>query len=309
MMVGQSYDFVAMNRGECVRKDKQTAIRFACQSIEDIIDVGWRIYVRWDRLHAQKGGRFRDRALIADPARMVWILQDRDARHGRSDLLEQCQPFAAYGVFIKIREPGYIGFRTSRVQHDGALGSVQDLDKDDWYCVGLDSQCGQSRRSVDDDDVRCRAHQLFCQRMRAVNVARGPVIVRLDVASFRPTQTLQRLAERRNARLCLRVALGKAHQHADPPHPAGLLRARQERPSRRTAEQRDELSAPHSITSSAVARSVDGTSSPSALAVLRLITVWCLVGNCTGRSAAFSPLRIRLTYPAARRYSSKKLGP
>src|SRR5262249_41588275 len=45
MMVGQSYDFVAMNGGECVRKDKQTAIRFACQSIEDIIDVGWCIYV------------------------------------------------------------------------------------------------------------------------------------------------------------------------------------------------------------------------------------------------------------------------
>src|SRR5215472_17029580 len=116
MMAGQSYDFVAMNRGECVRKDKQTAIRFACQSIEDIIDVGWRVYVRWDRLHAQKGGRFRDRALIADPARMVWILQDRDARHGRCDLLEQRQPFAAHGVFIKVREPGYIGFRTSRVK-------------------------------------------------------------------------------------------------------------------------------------------------------------------------------------------------
>src|SRR5215471_15285075 len=83
MMVGQSYDFVAMNGGECVRKDKQTAIRFTCQRIEDIIDVGRRIYVRWDRLHAQKGGRFRDRPLIADPARMVWILQDRDARHGK----------------------------------------------------------------------------------------------------------------------------------------------------------------------------------------------------------------------------------
>jgi hypothetical protein len=162
MIVGQSHDFVAMNRGECVRKDKQTAVRFARQSIEDIIDVGRRIYVRSDRLHAQKGGRFRDRALIADPARMVWILQDRNARHGRSDLLEQRQPFAAHGVFIKIREPGYIGFRTSRVQHDGTLGSVQDLDKDDWYCVGLDSQCGQSGRSVDDDDVRCRAHQLLC---------------------------------------------------------------------------------------------------------------------------------------------------
>src|SRR5215475_5668066 len=99
-----------------------------------------------------------------------------------------------------------------------------------------------STRSADNPggvltNVRCRAHQLFCQRMRAINVARGPVIVRLDVASFRPTQALQRLAERRNARLCLRIALGKAHQHADPSH--RLLRARRERPcDRRAAEKR-----------------------------------------------------------------------
>src|SRR5262249_22684484 len=52
---------------------------------------------------------------------------------------------------------------------------------------------------------------------------------------------------------------------------------------------------PHSITSSARARSVGGTSRPSALAVLRLITSSYLVDACTGRSAGFSPLRIRST--------------
>ena len=51
-----------------------------------------------------------------------------------------------------------------------------------------------------------------------------------------------------------------------------LLRARRERPRRRrAAEQRDELAPLHSITSSARASSVGGTSRPSALAVLRLI--------------------------------------
>jgi hypothetical protein len=40
-------------------------------------------------------------------------------------------------------------------------------------------------------------------------------------------------------------------QHADPPHPLALLRARRERPSSRAAEQRDELASFHSITSSA----------------------------------------------------------
>src|SRR5262249_46371862 len=89
-----------------------------------------------------------------------------------------------------------------------------------------------------------------------------------------------------------------------------LLRARRRRPCDRHARGTgDERASFNSIPAWAVAGSVDGTSSPSALAVLRLITVWCLVGNCTGRSAAFSPLKIRLTSPAARRYSSKKLGP
>ena len=51
----------------------------------------------------------------------------------------------------------------------------------------------------------------------------------------------------------------------------------------------------HSITSSARASSVGGTSRPSALAVLRLMTSSYLVGACTGRSAGFSPLRMRST--------------
>src|SRR5215472_7431619 len=81
-----------------------------------------------------------------------------------------------------------------------------------------------------------------------------------------------------------------------------LLRARRERPRRsRAAEQRDELAPPHSITSSARASSVLGTIRSSALAVFKLISNSYLVGACTGRSAGFSPLRIRSTYPAARR--------
>ena len=76
-----------------------------------------------------------------------------------------------------------------------------------------------------------------------------------------------------------------------------LLRPRREWPSsRRTTEQRDELApGAHSITSSARARSDGGTSRPSALAVLRLMISSNLVGACTGRSAGFSPLRMRST--------------
>src|SRR5262249_47705842 len=76
-----------------------------------------------------------------------------------------------------------------------------------------------------------------------------------------------------------------------------LLRLRRQRPRRRrAAEQRDELAAlhrcNHSITSSARASSVGGTSRPSALAVLRLITRSYLVGCSTGMSLGFAPRRI-----------------
>src|SRR5262249_14188131 len=61
------------------------------------------------------------------------------------------------------------------------------------------------------------------------------------------------------------------------------------------AEQCDELAPLHSITSSARASSIGGTSRPSALAVLRLMTSSYFVGACTGRSAGFSPFRMRST--------------
>jgi hypothetical protein len=51
----------------------------------------------------------------------------------------------------------------------------------------------------------------------------------------------------------------------------------------------------YSITSSARASSVGGTSMPSALAVLRLTPSSYLTGACTGRSAGFAPLKMRST--------------
>src|SRR5262249_49734375 len=90
------------------------------------------------------------------------------------------------------------------------------------------------------------------------------------------------------------VALDMHHQQPDPPHALALLRPRRERPrSCRAAQQRDELApAAHSITSSASESTSGGMESPSALAVLRLITRSNFPGCRTGRSAGFAPLRM-----------------
>src|SRR5262249_17849754 len=80
-------------------------------------------------------------------------------------------------------------------------------------------------------------------------------------------------------------------EHPDVSHPLGLLRARRERPrSSSAAEKRDEVAALHSITLSARASSIAGTSRPSILPVCRLTTSSNLVARRTGRSAGLSPL-------------------
>ena len=88
-----------------------------------------------------------------------------------------------------------------------------------------------------------------------------------------------------------------------------LLRPRRKRPRRRRAEERDELAPPHSITSSARASRIGGTSMPSAFAVLRLMTSSYLVGACTGRSAGFSPLRMRVYVAGRSPVLVDKIGP
>src|SRR5262249_50858469 len=83
------------------------------------------------------------------------------------------------------------------------------------------------------------------------------------------------------------------------------LRARRERPRGRSTEQRDELAAPHSITSSGGASRVGGFCRPSPVAVFTLRTSSSLVGCSTGRSLGLAPFKILSTYTAARRYISE----
>ena len=88
-----------------------------------------------------------------------------------------------------------------------------------------------------------------CLRMSSALPAAQRVSIR-TLRPIGPAQLLQPLQERRDAGLRFRIVRGCGHEHADAPHPLGLLRARRERPRRRrAAEQRDELAPPHGINS------------------------------------------------------------
>src|SRR3974390_3249711 len=160
--------------------------------------------------------------------------------------------------------------------------------------------CGKDRRRVDGGDHgHLATHQLGSQGRQLVIVSLGPSIFDRHIPAFVITGSTETATEFLHE---MRCCAGRRGVHVTNHRHSRLLRAHRERPRcSRTAEQRDELAAVHSMTSSARASSVGGTVRPSALAVLRLITSSYWVGCWTGRLAGFSPLRIRSTYAAERR--------
>jgi succinyl-diaminopimelate desuccinylase len=89
------------------------------------------------------------------------------------------------------------------------------------------------------------------------------------------------------------LRLRNSHQDGDPAHFILLCVQRQRPRGSRSPEKRDELASLHSIISSARLSSETGTETPSVFAVRILIMSSTFVDCCTGRSAGFSPLRIR----------------
>jgi hypothetical protein len=114
-----------------------------------------------------------------------------------------------------------------------------------------------------------------------------------DFAWLSPPQSVFR------ARLPLRVKGGGAEdarvRSAYPPKLSMKADIPARQPSASSGLMHCSNDSPHSISSSARNRSDVGTLRFSALAVLRLITSSYLVGFCTGKSAGFSPLRMRST--------------
>src|SRR5215472_17273670 len=141
------------------------------------------------------------------------------------------------------------------------------------------------------DHCHLTAYQIGCEVGQSVVLVLRPAILNrhilaLDVAGF--TNALPEGGQK----ACTigrrpRAAEQSYHRHR------WLLRARRERPGRCASEQCDELPPSHSITSSASASSLSGIWRPSAFAVLRLMINSSFVACMTGRSAGFSPLRMR----------------
>src|SRR5262245_8521347 len=142
------------------------------------------------------------------------------------------------------------------------------------------------------DDIDLAPNQFDCNLGGPLVASIRVSIIDRDGAAINPTKFTQP-SHKTGHKIAHGGRRGRAKE-SNGGHLRRLLRAGRERPRRRrAAKQRDELAPSHSITSSARPSSGSGTVRPSALAVFILMVSWNFVTCWTGRSAGFSPLRMR----------------
>ncbi len=147
-------------------------------------------------------------------------------------------------------------------------------------CRGSPPLCAITRRKqMQQNGAPTRLHLLLMGSECEANI-------KVDIAALGPTELLQFLPQRRDHSLCRRIGLGIPHQHTDPPHPLGLLRARRKRPCSRAAEQRDELAPLQSIGWHPLAQPTPGTNAEGATSATALATAATAIqGDATLRNA------------------------
>src|SRR5215813_6039557 len=173
-----------------------------------------------------------------------------------------------------------------KARDQAELDRINAHPKDDRNCLG---RCfsGKNRRRVDrGDHGHLSTNQLGSQGRQLVIVSVGPPIFDRHIPALVITGSTEAATECLHKVCC---CAGRGGVHVANDGHSRLLRPRRERPRRRRAAKEGDELAPvaHSITSSARASSVGGTSRPSALAVLRLVNSSTFVTCWTGRSAGF----------------------
>ena len=144
-------------------------------------------------------------------------------------------------------------------------------------------------REPSDDHIDFETDQLDGQIGNSVSLSFRRSKLKSNVLPFDVPEIAQPLPK--HSPKLFRIGIAN-DQHADRRHLRLLRCAGKRPPCGCTAEKRDELAPPHSITSSASASSIGGIAKPSALAVFKLMTRSNLVGCSTARSAGFAPRRI-----------------
>ena len=216
------------------------------------------------------------------------INQRRDAASARDEFDQNILPLAIE-LRRKNADPGRVTSRPCQGLNETGRHHVVGQ-AENWNCLRRGLHDAHRPGPVADDRIDAGFDQLGCNVIGLVGAAEKTTKFDQEIPGLGKAEPGELVEKRREMGRLSRVGA----EHANAAHAARVLRARRERPRRRrAAEQRDELAPLHSITSSAMASSEGGIVRPSVRAVWALMTSSNLVDCTTGRSAGFSPLRMR----------------
>src|SRR5262245_48415405 len=238
-------DQVAMDRSPGAAKHEQAAIRALRERRDGAFDLTGVAYVNGAQVHADRWRQRLDGAELAGTGRHRGIAQHRYSSDARRDLLEKLEPLSTDGIFVDGKAGG-VSARPRLAVDVAARNRVTDTREDDRDGAGHLQQWRDGGAGRGQYDIGCERDQFGRVFAHGVGLAVAPPVFDPDVLPDDPARVLETLRERSQASLAFRVVRGKRREHADAPHTLALLPSRRDRPrSRRAAEQRDELAAPH----------------------------------------------------------------
>src|SRR5262252_7517370 len=220
------------------------------------------------------------------------VYQERHTTDRGQQFMHQLQPLRPQ-FYVYACRAGHVAARPVQARDEPNLHRVGPYCEYDWNSRRCRLRRQRRRRAAGSYKYGYLLLDETCRELwLPISVRLGPSIFDVDVLALDIAclfQPLSECAQTRRVRLRRCAAEKPNHRHPR------LLRPRRERPRhRRAAEKRYELAALHySIISSARPDRGSGTVMPSALAVLRLMISSTFVDCTTGRSAGFSPLRMR----------------
>src|SRR5215469_18304129 len=241
---------------------------------------------------ADRASRLLNVRRLTHCRRKVRIDQHANHTDARRKFTQQPKPLRFHQVRRR-RDPSGVAARPIKTFYKAKLDGIASCRKYNWDCRSR-LLCSFIRWVAADgrDHTDSTVDEFSGQGGGTVIVAMCPTKLKRNALAFNEAAILQ-AAPKRFYQMCRLFGRPRTQESNDWQR---LLRVHGDRPSRRAAEQHDELAtAAHSITSSARVSSIGEILMPSAFAVIRLMTRSNLVGCSTGRPAGLAPRKILST--------------
>ena len=189
---------------------KNAAVGLRRQSFDRAFNVGDAVNWRNDRLDRQRQGRRFKRTPIVYCSKIVGIVDHRNARRSRRNLLQRLQN-PTDDRQLQRRKSRHVATGPREACDKSCFDGSGGARDDDRNCASQLHQDRNHPTANGDDHVRLQLHEIGGIGPHQVHIVRGPTLVELDINTRRPTPILKLLFKCLHTILHFLIARRKRH--------------------------------------------------------------------------------------------------